>query len=75
MPRPRHGDDDVVRTSAAGDATRPSRTFGTGRSCAEAGCDTRLSMYNRDDHCWQHRTPEPFVNHVYRRPKQRRRVA
>jgi len=26
-------------------------------------------MYNNDDHCWQHRTPEAFVNHVYRRPK------
>jgi hypothetical protein len=69
MPIPRRSELDAVRTAGGADASRPSRTFGSGRRCATDGCDTALSMYNNDDHCWQHRTPEAFVNHVYRRPK------
>ena len=33
---------------------RPSRSFGRGRVCHEAGCDTRLSMYNNGKYCYQH---------------------
>ena len=25
-----------------------------GRTCAAAGCETTLSMYNRDERCWKH---------------------
>lgn len=25
-----------------------------GRVCAVAGCETRLSVYNAGEHCWQH---------------------
>jgi hypothetical protein len=41
---------------------RPNRTFDEGRVCAEEGCETRLSIYNRSKLCWQH-TPVryPFV--------------
>ena len=69
MPQIHKADDDVVRTALGAEALRPSQTFGDGRACATRGCQTLLSIYNRDEHCWQHRTPEPFVNHVYRRPK------
>ena len=31
-----------------------SRTFGSGRVCAQAGCHTVLSQYNRRDRCWAH---------------------
>ena len=33
---------------------RPSRTYTTGRVCAQKDCDTRLSQYNRREHCFQH---------------------
>ena len=31
-----------------------SRTFGNGRVCAQPGCKTVLSQYNRRDKCWAH---------------------
>ena len=33
---------------------RPSKTFMTGRVCADTGCDTRLSQYNRREYCYAH---------------------
>lgn len=33
---------------------RASQRNPEGRVCAEAGCDTRLSTYNRRDKCWAH---------------------
>ena len=32
----------------------PSRTGSPGRTCVEAGCTTRLSVYNAGSYCWQH---------------------
>jgi hypothetical protein len=32
----------------------PNRTEPSGRVCAEPGCDTALSIYNRRSRCWQH---------------------
>ncbi|MGA2036595.1 MAG: hypothetical protein ABSH04_03310 [Acidimicrobiales bacterium] len=33
---------------------RPSRTFPEGRVCGEAGCGTKLSIYNEGDYCYLH---------------------
>ncbi len=33
---------------------RPSRTHPAGRVCANDGCETRLSIYNRSTYCWAH---------------------
>jgi len=30
-----------------------------GRTCARAGCRTRLSIYNVGRRCWQHTEPRP----------------
>jgi hypothetical protein len=38
---------------------RPNRTYNQGRVCAQEGCETRLSMYNRSRFCWAH-TPLRF---------------
>jgi hypothetical protein len=41
---------------------RPSRTFEEGRVCADEGCETRLSIYNKSKLCWQHAPVRyPFV--------------
>jgi hypothetical protein len=32
----------------------PSRPTGAGRTCAEPGCTTKLSIYNTATMCWQH---------------------
>jgi hypothetical protein len=35
-------------------SARPSRTVKAGRVCAEGGCDTKLSQYNRREFCYSH---------------------
>lgn len=48
---------------------RANRVYEAGRVCAEEGCDTRLSMYNRSKLCWQH---EPLRYDVLRGRKKKR---
>jgi hypothetical protein len=33
---------------------RPSRSFKKGRVCGDPGCETRLSIYNKGNYCYQH---------------------
>ena len=33
---------------------RANRTWGTGRVCAEEGCTTKLSIYNKSKYCYAH---------------------
>ena len=51
---------------------RRNRTYPAGRSCAEPGCSTRLSIYNRTSFCWQH---EPTRMYVARGRRKRRAAA
>jgi hypothetical protein len=44
----------TLRGSTVRALPRPNRTWGQGRPCAEEGCTTRLSMYNRAKYCWAH---------------------
>lgn len=45
---------DVLKGSRVAEIPRASRTYAEGRVCDAEGCDTRLSVYNRSRHCWQH---------------------
>jgi hypothetical protein len=45
-----------------GNLPTPNRAEAAGRVCAEPGCKTTLSIYNRSSHCWQH-TDIAFPNH------------
>jgi hypothetical protein len=48
---------------------RANRKFEAGRVCAEEGCETRLSIYNKSKLCWQH---EPLRYDVLRGRKKKR---
>ncbi len=48
---------------------RRNRTYASDRVCAEEGCETRLSIYNRSKLCWQH---EPVRYDVLRGRKKKR---
>jgi hypothetical protein len=45
---------DAIRGSRPQGLPRASRQYAQGRVCAEPGCTTRLSVYNRRDKCWAH---------------------
>jgi hypothetical protein len=50
---------------------RPNKSYGEGRVCADPGCETKLSVYNKWDYCWQHEPVHAYVP----RGKRRRRAA
>jgi hypothetical protein len=45
---------DTLKGNKLRGGIRPSRKFGEGRVCVDQNCDTRLSQYNRRDHCFAH---------------------
>ena len=51
---------------------RRNRVWGAGRECAEEGCITRISIYNRAKYCWAH---EPIHYYVARGRKKTREAA
>ena len=59
----------VMRGAPVRPLPRPNRMWGAGRVCAEEGCTTRLSIYNRSKFCWQH---EPVRTYVARGKRKRR---
>lgn len=46
--------DGAIEVGMPNDHDRPPRKFLPGRMCAESGCDTRLSIYNKSDYCSLH---------------------
>lgn len=65
----RLADDRVMRGSRVQRLPRPNRTFSGGRVCGAGGCNTRLSIYNKWEFCWQH---EPVHDYVPRGKRKRR---
>ena len=51
---------------------RRNRVWVAGRVCAEEGCITQLSIYNRSEFCWAH---EPIHDYVMRGRKKRPEAA
>ena len=49
-------------------AERPVARDDRVRTCDAAGCETRLSAYNRGSTCWQHEAWRPYVQHAPRKP-------
>jgi len=45
---------DTMRATSAGRARRRPKTYGENRVCADSGCETRLSRYNRETRCFSH---------------------
>jgi hypothetical protein len=43
-----------VKGTRPGHLPPPSRTTERERVCAEPGCETKLSIYNDSELCWQH---------------------
>ena len=48
---------------------RANRQYGEGRVCAEPGCGTKLSTYNKWQFCWQHEPVHTYIPRGKRRSK------
>jgi hypothetical protein len=59
------GDERIELRATKGTTTpagrRATRRSAAGRICAEDGCDTRLSIYNRAIRCWQHEPARRYL--------------
>jgi hypothetical protein len=51
---------------------KPNTRYRPDRTCAAAGCATKLSIYNKWDYCWQH---EPVHAYIPRGKRKRRDAA
>jgi len=56
---------DMIGAIMVGSATKPVRTFPSGRTCDEPGCRVRLSIYNGSSSCGLHAHFEP-IRHAVR---------
>jgi hypothetical protein len=65
----------ALRGRAPAHTGRRNKVFAEGRVCSVAGCDTRLSVYNASDECWQHTEVRPFILQVPRRRRKARGIA
>lgn len=45
---------DIVKGTAIKGTSRPSRRYGEDRVCAQADCETKLTQYNKREHCFTH---------------------
>jgi hypothetical protein len=66
--------DDTLTLRGATVRTLPrrNRTWTKGRTCAQEGCVTRISVYNRAKYCWVH---EPVRYYVARGRKKKPQAA
>jgi hypothetical protein len=64
--------DDRFRGESVRTLPRANKKYTPGRVCASAGCETKLSMYNKWEYCWQH---EPVHSYVPRGKRRSRKEA
>jgi hypothetical protein len=65
-------EESLFRGARVREVPRANRTYPSGRVCAAEGCNTKLSIYNRWQYCWQH---EPVHSYVARGKRRSRREA
>lgn len=63
-------DESVYRGARVREIPRANRTYDAGRVCAEEGCETKLSIYNRWQYCWQHEPVHEYISRGKRRRKE-----
>src|SRR4029453_5511562 len=59
----------VSRGGRVRELPRANRTYGEGRVCPPPGCTTKLSKYNRFDHCWQHERHQEYISRGKRKAR------
>jgi hypothetical protein len=64
--------DDRFRGESVRTLPRANKKYTAGRVCATVGCETKLSMYNKWQYCWQH---EPVHSYVPRGKRRSRKEA
>jgi hypothetical protein len=59
--------EDRYRGASVRTLPRPNRQYEGGRVCAATGCQTKLSIYNKWEYCWQHEPVHAYISRGKRR--------
>ena len=61
--------DQAYRGGRVRELPRANRTYSAGRTCAAEGCQTKLSIYNKWEFCWQHEPVHTYISRGKRRSR------
>jgi hypothetical protein len=61
--------DQAYRGGRVRELPRANRTYQAGRTCAAEGCQTKLSIYNKWEFCWQHEPVHTYISRGKRRSR------
>ena len=53
--------DEGSGASRSGRSPRANKPIRPDRTCADPGCNTKLSIYSKWDYCWQHEPVSTYV--------------
>jgi hypothetical protein len=76
---PTEGSEEMAEESFRGQAVRSlpraNKRYQADRSCAAPGCNTKLSIYNKWDYCWQHEPVHTYIARGKRRSRKEMEAA
>ena len=67
--------DEGFRGQSVRSLPRANKQYTAGRTCASPGCNTKLSIYNKWEYCWQHEPVHTYIARGKRRSRKEMEAA
>ena len=67
--------DTAYRGARVRELPRANAIYPGGRTCADEGCTTKLSIYNKWQYCWQHEPVHTYISRGKRRSRKEMEAA
>lgn len=67
--------DEGFRGQSVRSLPRANKQYTADRTCAASGCNTKLSIYNKWEYCWQHEPVHTYVARGKRRSRKEMEAA
>ena len=67
--------DEGFRGQSVRSLPRANKQYKADRTCAASGCNTKLSVYNKWDYCWQHEPVHTYIARGKRRSRKEMEAA
>ncbi|HEX5938586.1 MAG TPA: hypothetical protein VFZ75_12995 [Actinomycetota bacterium] len=67
--------DEGFRGQSVRSLPRANKQYTADRTCGAAGCNTKLSIYNKWEYCWQHEPVHTYIARGKRRSRKEMEAA
>jgi hypothetical protein len=67
--------DEGFRGQSVRSLPRANKQYTADRTCAASGCNTKLSIYNKWEYCWQHEPVHTYIARGKRRSRKEMEAA